>query len=177
LNTRFFFVSEISRPKKESETMANIKPVSLKAGAITKAEKQKRLEAEQKLRGGADKLKPPSRLNPNQRKIFKFIVNELEASGILGNLDIYILETCVIAIDRIQEIEKAINEDREKLFDKNVISTKNKYTQDFFRSMDHLSLSPSSRAKLGVINLHAKEKESDPLLEALGLIPSKEVKK
>jgi P27 family predicted phage terminase small subunit len=157
--------------------MANIKPVNLKTGAITKAEKQKRLEQEQKLKGAADKLKPPSRLNANQKKIFKFIVSELEASGILGNLDIYILETCVVAIDRIQEIEKAINEDREKLFDKNVISSKNKYTQDFFRSMDHLSLSPASRAKLGIINMQAKEDAKDPLLEALGLIPSKGVRK
>ena len=133
----------------------------------TKAEIQARIEVEEKLKGGADKISPPKHLNARQKKIFNYIVQELEASQILGNLDIYILAQAAIAIDRLQEIEKQINKDITKLFDKNVLSAKDKYTKDFFRCCNELSLSPQSRAKLGNINLQAKQQEEDPLLKVL----------
>lgn len=133
----------------------------------TKAEIQARIEVEEKLKGGADKISPPKHLNARQKKIFNYIVQELEASQILGNLDIYILAQAATAIDRLQEIEKQINKDITKLFDKNVLSAKDKYTKDFFRCCNELSLSPQSRAKLGNINLQAKQQEEDPLLKVL----------
>lgn len=133
----------------------------------TKAEIQARIEVEEKLKGGADKISPPKHLNSRQKKIFNYIVQELEASQILGNLDIYILAQAATAIDRLQEIEKQINKDITKLFDKNVLSAKDKYTKDFFRCCNELSLSPQSRAKLGNINLQAKQQEEDPLLKVL----------
>lgn len=133
----------------------------------TKAEIQSRIEAEEKLKGGADKISPPKHLNARQKKIFKYIVQELEASQILGNLDIYILSQAAISIDRLQEIEKAINKDISKLFDKDVMAAKDKYTKDFFRCCNELSLSPQSRAKLGNINLQVKQQQEDPLLKVL----------
>lgn len=133
----------------------------------TKAEIQARIEVEEKLKGGTDKISPPKHLNARQKKIFNYIVQELEASQILGNLDIYILAQAATAIDRLQEIEKQINKDITKLFDKNVLSAKDKYTKDFFRCCNELSLSPQSRAKLGNINLQAKQQEEDPLLKVL----------
>ncbi|KXZ40018.1 phage terminase, small subunit, putative, P27 family [Alkalithermobacter thermoalcaliphilus JW-YL-7 = DSM 7308] len=133
----------------------------------TKFEIQARIEAEEKLRGTADKIIPPKHLNSNQKKIFKKIVEMLKASEILGNPDVYILAQTAIAIDRLQEIEKFINEDTTRMFDKNVMSAKDKYTKDFFRCCNELSLSPQSRAKLGNINLQAKQQQEDPLLKVL----------
>lgn len=135
---------------------------------LTKEEIQKRKEAEEKLKGASDKISPPSHLSLAQRKIFKYIVDELEASGILGNLDIYILATCSIAIDRLQEIEKAINKDFNLIFDKTLLSAKDKYTKDLFRCTNELSLSPQSRAKIGNINLAKEKEQGDPLLKVLG---------
>lgn len=134
----------------------------------TKAEIQAREEQEARLRGLADKVKPPTYLSKQQKKIFKNIVKELEASGILCNLDIYILATCSIAIDRLQEIEKLVNEDITRLTDSKLMSTKDKYQKDFFRCCNELSLSPQSRAKLGNLNIQAKAKLEDPVLQALG---------
>ncbi len=148
----------MARPSKSVKTMSK---------NLTKEEKEIRLETEEKLKGGADKISPPSYLNTQQKKIFKYIVQELKVSGILGNLDIYILGTCAICIDRLQEIEKLINNDIERLLDKDLMSAKDKYTKDFFRCCNELSLSPQSRAKLGNINLQAKEKEEDVLLKVL----------
>lgn len=143
------------------------KNVNVMSKNLTNEEKETRLETEERLKGKADKISPPSYLNNRQKKIFNYIVEELKASGILGNLDIYILSTCSISIDRLQQIEKLINKDTEKLLDKNLMSAKDKYTKDFFRCCNELSLSPQSRAKLGNINLQAKEQKDDVLLQVL----------
>lgn len=133
----------------------------------TKEEIEARMEQESKLRGMADKVKPPSYLNKRQKKIFKYIVSELEASGIVGNLDVFILSTCSIAIDRLQEIETLINEDINRLADKTLMASKEKYTRDLFRCCNELSLSPQSRAKLGNLNIQAKADAEDPVLKAI----------
>lgn len=148
----------MARPSKSVKTMSK---------NLTKEEKEVRLETEEKLRGRGDNISPPKYLNARQKKIFNYIVQELEASKILGNLDVYILATCVISIDRLQEIEKLINKDIERILDKSLMAAKEKYTKDFFRCCNELSLSPQSRAKLGNINLQAEQDKQDPLLKVL----------
>lgn len=148
----------MARPTKSVKTMSK---------NLTKEELQVRQEMEDKLKGSDNNISPPSHLNARQKKLFNYIVKELEASGIIGNLDVYILGTCAIAIDRMQQIEKLINKDIEKLADKSLMSAKDKYTKDFFRCCNELSLSPQSRAKLGTINLQAKQNTEDPLLKLL----------
>lgn len=134
---------------------------------LTKEEINLRLKTEERLKGGADNISPPTYLNARQKKIFNYIIDQLKASGILGNLDIYILSQTAIAIDRLQQIEKMINKDIHRIYDKDLIKAKSEYTKDFFRCCNELSLSPQSRAKLGNINLQAKEKEEDVLLQVL----------
>ena len=148
----------MARPSKSVKTMSK---------NLTKEEKEVRLETEEKLRGRGDNISPPKYLNARQKKIFNYIVQELEASKILGNLDVYILATCAISIDRLQQIEKLINKDIERILDKSLMAAKDKYTKDFFRCCNELSLSPQSRAKLGNINLQAEQDKQDPLLKVL----------
>ncbi|MDQ0149134.1 phage terminase small subunit P27 family [Eubacterium multiforme] len=133
----------------------------------TKDEIQERIEYENKLRGNGDKIYPPKFLNENQRDVFNYIKDELKESGILSNLDIYILVTCSIAIERIQYLENKINDNNGLLFKSEIMSAKDKYSKDFYRCCNELSLSPQSRAKLSNINLNAKDKAEDPLLKAL----------
>lgn len=132
---------------------------------LTKAEKDAKMSAEDKLRGSADKLKPPKYLSGAQKKIFKFIVSELESSDILGNLDVYVLSECSIALDRMQEIESRINQDAAQLSNDKLLQTKERYTKSFFRCCNELCLSPQSRAKMGNLNLQAKEE--NPLFKIL----------
>ena len=143
------------------------KSVSTLSGHQSSEEIEARKEQEDKLKGSADKIKPSSYLSAKQKKLFKTIVKELEASGILGNLDIYVLATCSIAIDRLQFIETIINDKPTAIMNKDLMSAKDKYNKDFFRCCNELSLSPQSRAKFGNLTLQAKEKEEDPLLAAL----------
>jgi P27 family predicted phage terminase small subunit len=149
---------EMARPAKSVNTMSK---------NLTKEEKEIRAKTEEKLKGGADKISPPKHLNKEQKKIFRNIVKELEGSEILGNLDIYILSTCAISLDRIETIETMINENPELISDKDLRLANTKYTNDFFRCCNELSLSPQSRAKIGNLSLQKQQKERDPLLRAL----------
>lgn len=57
---------------------------------LTKAEIQKREEEEEKLKKlPKDKIKPPTWLHKKAKKIFKDVVNNLDAIDILANVDIY----------------------------------------------------------------------------------------
>jgi len=145
----------MARPTKNVATMSK---------HFTKEELEARKQAEEKLKGGTDKIKPPSYLNYGSKKIFKYIVKELESSGILTNLDIYVLASCAVALDRIQEAEKLLNED---ILNTNALRIKDSYMKEFFRCCNELSLSPQSRAKLGNLNLQNKSKKEDPLLKVL----------
>ena len=143
------------------------KRVRVMSKNLTKEEKELRLETEEKLKGGADNISPPTYLNASQKKIFNYIIEQLKESGILGNLDTYILSQAAISIDRLQKIEKMINKDINRIYDKDLLKAKSEYTKDFFRCCNELSLSPQSRAKLGNINLQAEQEKQDPLLQVL----------
>lgn len=134
----------------------------------SKEEINKRVEMESKLKGLSDKVKkPPNYLTLEQKKIYRFIYGELEASGILSNLDSYLLSTASISIDRLQYIEGIINKKPTAIMNKDLMSAKDKYNKDFFRCCNELSLSPQSRAKFGSLSLQAKADEEDPLIKAL----------
>ncbi|MDE7105306.1 MAG: P27 family phage terminase small subunit, partial [Ruminococcus sp.] len=107
---------------------------------LTNDEKSIKIETENKLKGSSDKLKPPLHLTAPQKKIFKFIVKNLESSGILGNLDVYVLTECSICIDRMQTIERQINENPKLLFDSALIATKDRYAKNFQRYCNELCL-------------------------------------
>lgn len=132
---------------------------------LTKEEIAAKTGVEEKLKGKADKLKPPKYLTTAQKKIFKFIIAELESSEVLGNLDIYVLTECSISLDRMKEIEGRINSDPSQLTNDKLQQTKDRYTKTFFRCCNELCLSPQSRAKMGNLNLQAKEE--NPLVKTL----------
>jgi P27 family predicted phage terminase small subunit len=154
---------------KEGEKMARpCKVIDSQSRHNTKEEIENRKENEEKIKSLADKINiPPEHLSELQKDIYAFIINELEKTGILTNLDIYILATCAIAIDRLQIIESKININIALLLNKDLMSAKDKYSKDFYRCCNELSLSPQSRAKLGHLALTNKENEEDPLLKEL----------
>ncbi|QLY82241.1 P27 family phage terminase small subunit [Clostridium intestinale] len=145
----------------------NSKSVNLLSKHLTKEEREKREEAENRLKGNADNIEPSQELTENQLMIFNYIKDELHESKILSNLDKYILTKCAIAIDRLQIIEKKINAKPSLMFNKDIKSAKETYDKDFYRCCNELSLSPQSRAKIGNINLKAKDDEEDPVKKAL----------
>lgn len=132
----------------------------------TKEEISAREATERKMRGHASGLKPPAFLSEDQKKIFKNIVKMLKYSEILGEPDVYILTTCAVAVDRLQKIEELLNRSGDWTKERDALSAKDKYTRDFFRCCNELSLSPQSRAKIGNLAVQ-KEKEAGSRLFAV----------
>ena len=134
----------------------------------TKEEIQNRIYNEEKLKGNADKINPPDYLDNKQVELFNYIKNELEASNLLSNLDVFILAKCAIAISRLQYIEKKVNDNPRLLLVQNpLMSNKKNYDADFFRCCNELSLTPAARAKLGNMKLLDETEKDDPVARAL----------
>ena len=146
------------------------KSITTRTGHMSKNEIDARLEYEAKLRGESDNIRPPSFLSQNQKERFEAIVNYLKPSGILGNIDVYILAQTAISIDRIQECERHINEFgvvNEEGKPSAYLKVKDSYMKEFFRLCNELSLSPQARAKLANINAGVEKEKQDPLLKII----------
>lgn len=123
------------------------KSTAAQSSHLTKEEKAKREIAERLAAGANDKLKPAKYLTPNQKKIFKFIIKSTEEANLLSNLDIYTLNTAVVTIDMLQQIDYTINLHPELAVDPKVSAARDRYFKQFARICNELSLSPQARAK------------------------------
>lgn len=149
----------MARPAKATKTLA---------GHATKEDIEERTAAEDALRGSADRLTPPDWLTDDQRAIFEFVVAEMKASDVLGNLDIYVLTQFAVATERMFSIEQTINADfLPEVMDKELMYARNSYVKDFYRGANELSLSPQARAKIGTLSLAKKKEAEDPLRKLL----------
>lgn len=142
----------MSRPAKAIDT--NSKKMS-------KEEREQRKATEQSLRGSNDKIKALKYLNKRQKQIFKYIMQNLNQE-ILSNLDVYLLNQTAITIERMESIEKKINECSTNGLDVQTASSlkslRDTYSKDFFRCCNELSLSPQARAKLSISTPPEKKK-------------------
>lgn len=147
--------------------MGNYKAAAVSTGKVSKEERENRINIENKLKGNSDKIKPSKYLTKDQKKLHKFLVSEMEASGILGNVDIFILDKTSITIDRIQKIDAKINENEDNLFNPDLRVLLDKYNKDFHKCLSELPLTPQSRAKLGNLSIDKEKREQSLLMKAL----------
>ena len=143
------------------------KAVATKTGKIGNEEQQKRLQIENKLKGGREKLVPPPYLTDDQVRIFNYIMTELEESDILGNLDLFVLSQTAICVDRVQKLEKDINDDPDLIRNNAFMAGKDKYSKDFFRCCNELCLSPQSRAKLSISTVKPGAEKKKTIMDLL----------
>lgn len=146
------------------------KAIDTNSMKMSKEERKEREESEKQLRGSNDNIKPFSYLNKRQKAIFKDILNNLN-KNILSNLDTYLLNQTAITIERLESLEKEINE-ASKITDENgkkkdkldvkliasLKSVRDMYSKDFFRCCNELSLSPQARAKISINAIPEKKK-------------------
>lgn len=144
------------------------KSPELKEGRIHKDDMEVRTKVKEMFGADVTKdLKPSSRLNSNQKKLFLEIKHHIENVGIHGDIDAHMLETCAIAIDRLQNIEKMINADFDQIRDRELMAAKTKYTADFIKGVEFFGMAPTARAKFGSLLTAKKAEEKDPLLKVL----------
>lgn len=143
------------------------KAVATKTGKIGNEEQQKRLQIESKLKGGREKLVPPLYLTDDQMQIFNYIMDELEEANILGNLDLFVLSQTAICVDRVQKLEKEINDNPDLIRNNAFMAGKDKYSKDFFRCCNELCLSPQSRAKLSIATTKPGAEKKKTIMDLL----------
>lgn len=145
-----------------------VKPISASTQKISKQERREREEAEKKINGNVkkDKIKKaPASLTKEGKKIYKEILGNLEDSGIdLNNLDMNLLEATAQAIDTMRKCQAIIQED---LLNKQANNLYFKAYNVFKQGMTELGLSPSSRARLSMIQAQKQSEEDDILLRIL----------
>lgn len=143
------------------------KSVKVKTGVIAGDEAVVRSAVEDKLRGEPVRPEPPEGLTDEQREVFQFIVDGLNAGEILGRLDVFVLESTAVAIDRLRTINRMVDEDPRLLMSSALQNSRAKYQSDLWRGCNELCLSPQARAKLGGLAAQKAREKKDPLLEAL----------
>ena len=119
------------------------------------------------LKGDNACIVPPYRLSDSQLNIFNKIRDVYNKVDLIGELDIYTLAECAVVIDRLQVLEMMINDNPDLLTDKDIMSIRKGYTQDYYRLCNELGLSPQSRAKLGSLSLQKDKQNNDKLLTLL----------
>lgn len=155
------------------------KPAALKNSSEERNYNKKELEimkkAEEDLKGYSEKVSDvPDYLSDLAKEYYKFIVDELEVSGILSNLDIPILVQTAETLAIIRECDEDIKENTMFAIDARGVRRRNpavdirsKALEQFKQLAIQLGMTPSSRASLAVQNLEKSEKEQDPLLQVL----------
>ena len=143
------------------------KPIELQTCHNTKSDIQKRKSVQNVLKGDNACIVPPYKLSDSQLNIFNKIRDVYDNVGLIGELDIYTLAECAVVIDRLQVLEMMINDNPDLLTDKDIMSIRKGYTQDYYRLCNELGLSPQSRAKLGSLSLQKDKQNNDKLLTLL----------
>lgn len=156
------------------------KPAMLKQGrSETKAEIEARESQEQRLMGGDEMVKNvPEYLDPLAKAYYKYMVTEMEISGLLTNLDIPLLEQTADALSKLRQCDAILNTEGIKITQVDrygnevtkehpTVKTKMAYLNAFKTLSVQLGMSPSSRAQLAGMQVQAKEDEADPLLQLL----------
>ena len=145
------------------------KSVNVQSGEMRIDTAQERREIENKLKGdSAVEVKPACELNERQTAIFDRIRRMFDKVGLLGELDCYVLTEAAVVIDRLNQIEKHLNERPDLLYDRDICNTRKEYMQNFFRICNELSRTPQRRAKMGIIAANKDSQDSDPILRLFG---------
>lgn len=143
------------------------KAASVSSGKVSKETRAKRAKVEAALKGGTNRLVAPEWMNGRQKEVFQFVIEEMAAGQVLGNVDIFVLTRFAVATERLDTLEAGINLCADRMLDKKLMAAKAKYTEDFKLGLRELCLSPQSRAKLSNMTANLKKEEEDPLLKLL----------
>jgi P27 family predicted phage terminase small subunit len=127
---------------------------------LTKDEIKARKETEEKIKPKSDKIKPPKKLSVAAKTMFNQLVQELQITGLITNVDIYQLAMYCRAYTRWEELcEGEEQEDGTIIYDEKKIDLLFKQVKSMGAEY---GFTPSSRAKLAM----PREEEKLPSNEA-----------
>jgi P27 family predicted phage terminase small subunit len=135
---------------------------------LTKKEIQERKEAEERIKPKADKVKPPTWLSKEAKKVFKQLAKELQEVGLITNVDVHALALYCdayvnyIECTRIIEEEGLMVEYTNKAAETNKVPhpllTKKKHLHEQMKALaNEFGLTPAARAKIAIPKQEKKE--------------------
>lgn len=141
---------------------------------LTIAEIEARQEAEAKLKPAADKVRCPSWLDREGKKIWRAIAKELKDIDLITNVDIYALALACDAYSKYMAATKAIDEEGLTIEYTNAANNTNtianpniaiaqKYAQQWKSYCSEFGLSPAARARLALHQTVEDDKDDDDL--------------
>lgn len=130
----------------------------------SKKENEIRVAAEKRLKLKRDNMDPPDYLTEDQKEIYNFILEELDESKLLTNLDTFILVKTAVNINRQIELIKAGNSAEGRESKEISVAVKNQLDSEFFRCCNELGLSPQARAKLSISAVKKAENDKQKTL-------------
>ena len=152
-----------------------------KGNDMNKDELKVREEAEKRLMGDIDLVKEaPTTLDPLAQAYYLYMVENLETSNLLSNLDIPLLTETAFTLARLEETKETLLEvgtlayevdkmGNEKVKKHPIVDVYNTLLNQFKTLGGQLCMSPSARTQMASLQLQAKEDEDDPVLKALGI--------
>lgn len=145
------------------------KAISASTAARTKEDIALRTQIEDQLKDGKLPV-APSWLTPEQAYMFDRIIQHCEHSGILSSVDDYSLTMLCVAMDRLYVLEEQVNENPERIMDREYISARAGFEKTFWRGCQEFCLTPQARAKIGSLAVAARKEKEDPLAAALSAV-------
>lgn len=157
----------------------NAPAMNKKGKSESKAQLAERAALEEKLKGNDDEvLIPPEDFNDTKKKMYSWLVREIELVGLIANLDKPLLEQAVNCLYAIKECEEVLERDglfvtvidrngNEEVKEHNANKTIQSYMGKYGQICNQLGLSPSARAALASKKVEIKKQEEDPVLKAL----------
>ena len=136
----------------------------------TKAEIAEMEEAEERIRGGSDKIyRTPSHLSPLAKEYYKAIVEEMKISGVLSNLDVPLVSLTAETLAIIRDCEETLNKEGLIIDNKPhpAVSIRDRNLTQVRSLIVQLGMTPSSRASIAVDNLKKQKDSEDPLTKIL----------
>lgn len=129
---------------------------------LTKEELDRRIAAEEKLKGKCDKLFAPEWLDTEGEKCFNFVVEQLKELDIICNLDLFSVAIYSDTYSNIINLKKIINRDGLVIDGKpNPLLKRQETLSGTLRMFGNdLGLSPTSRNKIA-INMPVEDFEED----------------
>ena len=144
--------------------------MSVKATSKMMSAKDRKLRetVEDSLKGKPISRRAPRNLTAPQAKVYRWLLKQMDPSGMLSELDVKTLSNAAIIITRLEQIDDMINAKPENLYDRLLLSARKEYFAQYLQVCRELCLSPSARAKMGTLAVNKSKLETDPLLKILG---------
>lgn len=155
------------------------KPATLIKGNVSKEWLANRHREEEKLRGGNDFLfEAPQSLDDLALQYYIFLLQELEPTNLLSNVDKPSLEQTADCLSKMQQAREILNKEgimiivedkygNEIKKEHPMVKTILSYSQRYTAMANALGLDPASRASLASKKVESNEENEDQLLKIL----------